>query len=87
MIFKILFIFITSLLGLFRNYAKHKQVNFLLFFRSPIIICILHYYLNIEIKISIILERWILLFYKGLLSYANDDYNKKKIKYKIKYKK
>lgn len=81
--------FITATLGTVRNYVKYKKFNLWLFIRSPIItFCIYKVipdkYKN-KIFISLILERWLLLAYKSIYSYCNDDYNKKKQKYIKKY--
>ena len=86
-------IIITPLLGLFRNYAKQKEVKYELFLRTPIIILISKYllesleYSGNSLILSLIIERWFLLLYKGILSYINNDYVKKREKYKLKYKK
>lgn len=81
--------FMTAILGFVKNFVKYKRVSFMLFVRTPLI-CLL-IYLLIKDKIadpilwSIILERWILLICKSIKSFIEDDYNKKKEKYKIKY--
>ena len=83
------FFLITAILGLIKNYVKYKAISFSLFIRTPLL-CILIYIL-IKDKIdnpilwSIILERWFLLIFKSVKSYIDDDYNKKKEKYKKKY--
>lgn len=81
--------FITAILGSVRNFVKYKKFNFLLFIRSPIISYLI--YKSIPTKyenrifMALIFERWILLSYKSIYSYFNDDYHKKKLKYIIKY--
>jgi len=89
---------ITPTLGVFRNYGKYKQFDIGLFIRTPIIYCLLYFGHHIStggeaslmdnnnIFVYMIVERWLLLLYKGVLSWINNDYEKKKEKYKIKYK-
>ena len=80
---------ITAILGFIKNYVKYKKVSFCLFIRTPLICLCL--YLIIKDKIynpilsSIILERWVMLLYKSIKSFIDDDYHKKKGKYKKKY--
>ena len=76
---------ITPSLGLLRN-VKYKQMNYILYIRTPIIYIIL----NIIFKINniwkiLILERWYFLLYKTFLSIYNNDYIKKRKKYIKKY--
>ena len=80
---------ITAILGFIKNYVKYKKISFSLFIRTPLLcLCI---YLLIKDRVSnpilcsIIFERWWLLLYKSAKSYFNDDYNKKKVKYRRKY--
>ena len=80
---------ITAILGFIKNYVKYKKISFCLFIRTPLIcLCI---YLIIKDRLanpilySIILERWLLLLYKSIKSFIDDDYHKKKEKYKKKY--
>ena len=87
-----LLIFITPTLGMFRNYNKYKKINKRLFLRTPFLILVIYnlmLYRGYQDKnifyLSLIMERWLLLFSKGLYSYYNNDYLKKKEKYKIKY--
>jgi len=80
---------ITAILGFIKNYIKYKKVSFCLFIRTPLL-CLCIYFIikdHIEnpILCSIILERWILLIYKSIKSYIDNDYIKKKEKYKKKY--
>lgn len=77
---------ITPTLGLIRNYTKYKQIKYLLYFRTIII------YLGLQILLQttnvwkiLILERWLLLFVKTLISIYKNDYQNKKIKYIKKY--
>tara|TARA_B100001287_G_scaffold261062_1_gene249740 strand:- start:1417 stop:1605 length:189 start_codon:yes stop_codon:yes gene_type:complete len=44
------------------------------------------YLMDNNIFVYMIVERWLLLLYKGVLSWINNDYERKKEKYKIKYK-
>ena len=85
-------IFVTPILGLFRNYFKYKNINTSLFFRTPVIVFFVYQILNNYgykgekyFYLSLIIERWILLTFKGLYSYINNDYIKKKKKYIQKY--
>jgi len=85
-----LIFFVTSLLGLIRDYTKYKNICYFKFIRSPLITCLIYNILNIlkinnSILLSIIFERWFFLVYKSLLSFYNNDYIKKKYKYKYKY--
>ena len=85
--------FITSILGLLRDYSKTKQIILCKFIRSPIITYIIYKLLNIiyinnhnyNICKAIIFERWIMLIYKTILSFIKNDYEIKKSKYKLKY--
>ena len=81
--------FITATLGTVRNYIKYKKFNFLLFVRSPILTFVIYKILpdkyDNKIFMALIFERWLLLGYKTIFSYCNDDYNKKKQKYVEKY--
>ena len=78
--------FITPLLGLLRNYIKYKQLDLLVFIRTP-----LTYFLIIllfghdNVYQTLIYERWFFFIYKTILSLYNDDYNTKKKKYIKKY--
>lgn len=81
--------FITATLGTVRNYIKYKKFNIWLFIRSPILTFLIYRLLpdkyNNKIFMALIFERWLLLGYKSINSYYNDDYNKKKLKYIKKY--
>lgn len=87
------FLFITPSLGLFRNYIKYKQISLLLYLRSPVLTLIIYKLLlfhnklkkNNYIYLSLILERWIMLILKSILSIYNKDYIRKKEKYIVKY--
>ena len=83
------YFFILPLLGSFKNYVKYKNLNFILFLRTPCInIILLHcitYRTNYPILYSLITERYLLLLVKGLYSYYTDNYNRKKLKYIQKY--
>ena len=78
--------FITPVLGGIRNYVKYKQLNFLLFIRTPLT----YYFINLLFQCNTIwqtlmYERWFFFFYKTGLSLYNDDYHQKKDKYIKKY--
>ena len=85
--------FITPVLGLLRNFIKYKKLSFLLFMRTPIINFIIFNILtkyskikkNELIYLTIIFERWFMLFIKSIISYINNDHLKKKEKYIVKY--
>ena len=85
------FFFITPSLGLLRNYIKYKNLSLTLFIRSPAISIILFELMNINypqcnnLLLSIILERWFMLFSKSLISFCNNDYIRKRQKYIEKY--
>tara|TARA_A100001011_G_scaffold368520_1_gene422922 strand:+ start:105 stop:404 length:300 start_codon:yes stop_codon:yes gene_type:complete len=85
------FFLITPSLGLLRNYIKYKNLSLTLFIRSPAISIILFELMNLNypqynnLLISIILERWCMLFGKSLISFYNHDYLRKKQKYIEKY--
>lgn len=85
------FFLITPSLGLLRNYIKYKNLSLSLFIRSPAISIILFELLNINypqcnnLLLSIILERWFMLFSKSLISFYSNDYIRKRKKYIEKY--
>jgi hypothetical protein len=78
-------------LGCLRNYIKYKKISFSLFLRTPLTYFFIHCmyclfgYKQIIWK-TLISERWFFFVYKTWLSLLNDDFHKKKEKYKIKYK-
>ena len=77
---------ITPLLGLFRNYIKYKRLNFLLFIRTPATYFMINLIFQCNsIWKTLIYERWFFFIYKTFLSIYNDDYNRKKEKYIVKY--
>jgi hypothetical protein len=83
---------VTPILGLLRNYTKYKKIDRKLFLRTPILSLIIYKLFLINnfkeekyFYLSLIIERWFLLAYKGLYSYFNKDYIKKKEKYIKKY--
>jgi hypothetical protein len=87
-----LLVFVTPILGLFRNYNKYRIFDFKMFLRTPFLVFIIynlfiHYgYKGSDIFfLSLMIERWLLLFIKGSYSYYNNDFIKKKEKYKLKY--
>lgn len=81
---------ITPILGFLRNYIKYKQCKLSLFLRTPITYLFLFLFQlllgckNIIYK-TLIYERWFFFIFKSCKSLINDDYHKKKEKYKIKY--
>tara|TARA_Y100000768_G_scaffold277219_1_gene212645 strand:+ start:4306 stop:4578 length:273 start_codon:yes stop_codon:yes gene_type:complete len=82
--------FITAILGCIRDYSKTKYISILKFIRTPLIIFLINYILknynvNNSVLKAIILERWVFLLLKTLISVYNNDYYNKKEKYKIKY--
>ena len=90
MFFILLYFLITPTLGSIKNIIKYKQFDSKLFMRTPIITFIIYSILNLYdidniILLSIIFERWLMFIYKIIMAYINDDYNKKKEKYKLKY--
>lgn len=90
MFFILLYFLITPTLGSIKNIIKYKQFDFKLFLRTPVITFIIYnilylFEINNIILLSIIFERWLMFIYKIMMAYINDDYNKKKEKYKIKY--
>lgn len=87
-----LLVFVTPTLGLFRNYNKYRIFNLKMFLRTPLLVfiiynlCIHYGYKDSDVFfLSLIIERWLLLFIKGSYSYYNNDFIKKKEKYKLKY--
>lgn len=79
-------IFITPLLGLLRNYSKYKKINPLLFVRTPFI----YFFLFILTQTNniwkiLIIERWLMLSIKTLISIYKMDYYRNKEKYIKKY--
>ena len=79
-------IFITPLLGAFRNYVKYKQFKSLIFIRTPVLyFFILIIFQTKNIWKILILERWFMLIYKSIISIIKNDYHKKKEKYIKKY--
>ena len=78
---------ITPILGIIRNYSKYKEINYILFFRSPFIYIILNIlFSSLSIYEILIYERWIMFIYKILYSISNNDYHRNKEKYIKKYK-
>lgn len=88
---RFLLFLITPLLGSFRNFVKHKKFDIILFIRSPIItfvIVLLLYFFKFQgcmLLFSIVIERWLMLFLKGILSIQKKDNIYKSLKYKHKY--
>ena len=78
--------FITPLLGLLRNYIKYKQLDLLVFLRTPLTyFLIILFFGHDNVYQTLIYERWFFFIYKTVLSLYNDDYNTKKDKYIKKY--
>jgi hypothetical protein len=94
----IFYTFITAILGLIRDYCKHKNIYITKFIRTPILCFIIHssikyvyhinnyYYNNNYIIYAIMYERWLMLILKSGISIYNNDYVNKRSKYIIKYK-
>ena len=77
---------ITPLLGTLRNYIKYKQIKLLLFIRTPLTYFLINMIFQCNsVWKTLIYERWYFFIYKTFLSLYNDDYNKKKDKYIVKY--
>ena len=77
---------ITPILGVLRNYVKYKQLDTLLFIRTPILYILLHILFQQASTYEILIyERWILFIYKTMYSVYNNDYIKNKEKYIQKY--
>ena len=77
---------ITPFLGCLRNYIKYKQLNFLLFLRTPMT----YFFINLifpsnNVYKTLMYERWFFFLYKSFLSFYNNDYYRKKDKYIKKY--
>ena len=83
----ILLSFVTAILGATKNHVKYKQFNPFLFLRTPAVVFILSIIVNNNINAVTILicERWLMLSYKTILAYCNDNHTKKKDKYVLKY--
>jgi len=78
--------FITPLLGCLRNYVKYKQLDVLLFIRTPLIYFLISSILqNDDVFQTLIYERWLFFVYKTALSLYNNDYHTRKEKYIKKY--
>tara|TARA_B110000208_G_C11734629_1_gene417669 strand:- start:1021 stop:1308 length:288 start_codon:yes stop_codon:yes gene_type:complete len=86
----------TPLLGLFRDYSKHKIISPSKFIRSPSLYLLIYLLLYSNESLYnpqnyifniLIYERWVMLLYKTGKSIYNNDYEVKKDKYLIKYKK
>lgn len=80
-------LFVRSPILSYVSYALLKTITPLLFSDNTIALQILSTYINDLwlLPASLILERWIMLSYKSVVSLWNDDYNVKKEKYKIKH--
>ena len=81
---------ITPVLGALRCYSKRKIFDIELFFRTPLLYYIYYQifnYMNMKNKVLwvLIIERWHMLIYKTLFSFKNNDYEKNKKKYLLKY--
>ena len=81
---------ITPILGALRNYIKYKNIKFKTFIRTPLMYLFIHFMVATCIGYNIVMhtlifERWFFFIYKSGLSIYNDDYHKKKEKYKLKY--
>ena len=77
---------ITPFLGCLRNYVKYKQLDFLMFIRTPIIYFLLSLIFGHDnVWKTLVYERWLLFMYKTCLSLYKNDYINKKDKYIKKY--
>jgi len=77
---------VTPLFGSLRNYSKYKQFNPWIFIRTPVLYFLIFLYLQTRnVWKVLMIERWIMLAYKTLLSIISNDYIIKKEKYKRKY--
>ncbi len=77
---------ITPFLGCLRNYVKYKQLDFLMFIRTPIIYFLLTLIFGHDnVWKTLVYERWLLFMYKTCLSLYRNDYINKKDKYIKKY--
>lgn len=78
--------FITPLLGCLKNYVKYKQLDFLIFIRTPLLyFLIINLFSHDNIYKILIYERWTFFIYKTCLSLYRNDYINKKKKYIKKY--
>lgn len=81
-----LLFFITAILGALKNYTKYKDFQPLLFIRTPLMLLALRALApGVHLGWLMIVERWILLFYKTVQAWINDDYHSKRVKYQKKY--
>ena len=86
MIYFMIYLFLTPMLGSVKNYVKYKQFNILNFLRTPFLYFLLQLFLQTRNYWKIlIIERWILFIFKIIRSIWRNDYIMKKEKYKIKY--
>ena len=77
---------ITPLLGSLRNYVKYKQLDFLVFMRTPTVYFLITLFFGHDnVFQTLIYERWFFFMYKTCLSLYRNDYRKKKKKYIKKY--
>ena len=77
---------ITPLLGFIKNYVKYKQINLLIFLRTPLIYSLLFICLQTQNIWKIItVERWLFFIFKIIRSTIRRDYIVNKEKYKLKY--
>ena len=79
-----LLFYVTPFLGCLRNYIKYKQIDILLFVRTPItylFIIFLFGHGHDNIYQTLIYERWFFFIYKTCLSIYKNDYITKKDKY------
>ena len=78
--------FLTPLLGSLKNYVKYKRFCPFLFLRSPLLCFLLQIIIQTNnIWMIMILERWLMFWFKIIRSFLRNDYQKKKEKYKLKY--
>ena len=76
----------TPLMGALRNFVKYKEFKPLIFLRTPVLYFLLFlFFQTTNVWKILIIERWIMFFYKTLLSIYRKDYITKKEKYIKKY--
>ena len=80
-----LLLLVTPSLGFLRNFIKYRIFNLKLYLRTPLTYFILYTSGIKDIWKILIFERWFFFIYKSLLSFLNNDYQRKKNKYIKKY--
>ena len=78
--------FITPLLGSLKNYVKYKQFSPFIFLRSPLVCFLLQVFIQTNnYWMILILERWLMFFFKIIRSLYRNDYQRNRNKYILKY--